>query len=158
MTYVTLITVGNLKEKYLLDAAAEYKKRVSAFARVEEIELREERLNEESPALIAAALETEGERILARIPEGARVVALCVEGKQMSSEALASYVGSVKDAGGKLCLIIGSSYGLSPRVKARADLRLSFSQMTFPHQLMRIILWEQVYRAFTILAGKRYHK
>ena len=158
MTYVTLITVGNLKEKYLLDAAAEYKKRVSAFARVEEIELKEERLNEESPALIAAALETEGERILARIPEGARVVALCVEGKQMSSEELADKLESISATHSELCLVIGSSHGLDDTVKNACDHRLSVSRLTFPHQLMRVILLEAVYRGFNILKGTHYHK
>ena len=158
MTYITLITVGSLKEKYLAEALSEYKKRLAAFCRLEELELKEERLSDESPAHITAALEAEGEKILARIPEDAYVIALCVEGKQLSSEELAVRLGELTDGGRRICLVIGSSYGLSPRVKARADLRLSFSKMTFPHQLMRVILCEQVYRAFTILAGKRYHK
>ena len=95
---------------------------------------------------------------MARIPEGAYTIALCVEGKMLSSEALAALVGKAKDETGKLCLIIGSSYGLSPAVKAKADFRLSLSPMTFPHQLMRVILAEALYRSFTILAGKTYHK
>ncbi len=158
MIYCTLITVGSLKEDYLSSALAEYKKRLSAFTRLEEINIKEERLAEESPAAAARALAAEGERILAKIPEGAYTVALCVEGKELSSEELASLVGKAQDEKGKLCLIIGSSYGLSPAVKAKADFRLSLSRMTFPHQLMRVILAEALYRSFTILAGKTYHK
>ena len=158
MTYCTLITVGTLKEKYLSDALAEYKKRLGAYARFEEISIKEERLADESPAAANRALAAEGERILAKIPDDAFVVALCVEGKALSSEELAALVGRAGDEKGKLCLIIGSSYGLSPAVKARADFRLSLSRMTFPHQLMRVILAEALYRSFTILAGKTYHK
>lgn len=158
MMQCTVITVGTLKEDYLSAAVAEYKKRLSAFARVEEINLKEERLSDDAPATVEKALTVEGERILSRIPDGAYTVALCVEGKMLSSEALAALVGKAKDEKGKLCLIIGSSYGLSPTVKARADFRLSLSPMTFPHQLMRVILAEALYRSFTILAGKAYHK
>lgn len=158
MTKCTVISVGTLKETYLLDAIAEYKKRLCAFASVEEISLKEERLADESPAAITAALEAEADRILAKIPEDATVIALCIEGKALSSEELASLIGKARDERGKLCFVIGSSYGLSPRVKARANARISFSRMTFPHQLMRVILFEAVYRSFTILAGKRYHK
>lgn len=158
MVKCTLITLGDLKEDYLARGVAEYKKRLSAFASVEEINLRDERLLTETPAEITAALEKEADKILAKIPEGATVVALCVEGKEYSSEALAALIGEARDTRGKICFIIGSSYGLSPRVKARADARVSFSKMTFPHGLMRLILSEAVYRSFTILAGKKYHK
>lgn len=158
MVKCTLITLGDLKEDYLARGVAEYKKRLSAFASVEEINLRDERLLTETPAEITAALEREADKILAKIPEGATVVALCVEGKEYSSEALAALIGEARDTRGKICFIIGSSYGLSPRVKARADARVSFSKMTFPHGLMRLILSEAVYRSFTILAGKKYHK
>ena len=158
MMQCTVITVGTLKEEYLAAAVAEYKKRLSAFSRVEEINLKEEKLAEDSPTAAERALSAEGERILSRIPDGAYTIALCVEGKMLSSEALAALVGKAKDEKGKLCLIIGSSYGLSPAVKARADFRLSLSPMTFPHQLMRVILAEALYRSFTILARKTYHK
>lgn len=158
MMQCTVITVGTVKESYITAAVAEYKKRISAFARVEEINIKEEKLSDESQASAARALTLEGERILARIPEGAYTVALCVEGKQLSSEELAALVGKARDERGKLCLIIGSSYGLSPAVKARADARISFSKMTFPHQLMQVILAEALYRSFAILAGKTYHK
>ena len=154
----TLITVGTLKEKYWVDAFAEYTKRISTYARLEEINLKEERLADESPAAVARALSAEGERILERIPKDAYAVALCVEGKMLSSEELAKVVENAKAASGKICFIIGSSYGLSDTVKARADLKLSFSRLTFPHQLIRISRAEAIYRSFTILGGKKYHK
>ncbi len=159
MTQLTIIATGTVKERYLRDAIAEYEKRLSSFCRVENLILREEPIkNEDNDREIAAALEREGEAILSRIPEGARVFALCIEGKEYDSHELARLVGDAVDCGGKLCFIIGSSHGLSPRVKARADVRLSFSRLTFPHQLVRVILLESVYRSFSILAGKRYHK
>lgn len=158
MTKCTLITLGALKEDYLARAVEEYKKRLSAYAAVEEINLRDEKLVTEKDAEVTAALEAEADRILAKIPDGAYVVALCVEGKEYTSEGLAEVIGNARDRSGKLCFIIGSSYGLSPRVKARADARISFSKMTFPHGLMRVILTEALYRSFTILSGKKYHK
>lgn len=159
MIQLTVITVGSLKESYLREAIAEYRKRLGAFCRIEEVELREERIpNEEDATAVTAALTAEGERILTRIPEGAYTVALCVEGRMMDSPALAAALGAAADRTGKLCLIIGSSHGLSPAVKARADFRLSVSPLTFPHQLARVMLYEILYRSFSILAGKRYHK
>ena len=156
---VSVITVGNLKESYLKEAVSEYKKRILQYARLEEIELREERIvNEDDRAEIARALDAEATRILSSIPKDAYKIALCVEGKQYSSEELARIVGDAEDRSGRLALIIGSSHGLSDRVKSAADLKLSFSKLTFPHQLMRVNLYEAVYRSFTILRGKRYHK
>ncbi len=159
MVHVTLVAVGSLKEAYLADAVREYKKRLSAFVRLTEVELPEAPVrDEESPAAVAAALEKEGERILAAIPKGAVVVPLVIEGEEMSSPAFAAEIGKWTDTAGKIAFIIGSSHGLSPAVKARADKRLSLSRMTFPHQLARVMLLEALYRALTILAGKRYHK
>ena len=159
MANITLITVGTLKENYLKDAVAEYKKRLSQYARVDEINLKEERIvNEDDASEVRRALESEGERILAAIPKGSGKIALCVEGKQYDSIALAGLIGRMADESGKIALIIGSSHGLSDRVKRECDVRLSFSQMTFPHQLMRVMLFEALYRSFTILAGKKYHK
>ena len=159
MVHVTLITVGTLKEDYLRRAAEEYKKRLGTLARVEEIELSEVRIPDEDDATaVRSALLAEGERILARIPEGAYTVALCVEGKQMPSEALAKTLSDGAAQRGKLCVIIGSSHGLAPTVKQRADLRLSVSALTFPHQLMRVLLLEVIYRCFGILKGTKYHK
>lgn len=156
---VTVISVGNLKEGYLKEAVAEYKKRLAQYARVEDVELREERIaNELDRSEIERALDAEATKILAAIPQGAYKIALCVEGKQLDSEGLADVVRSAIDSTGKLALIIGSSHGLSPRVKANCDLKLSFSRLTFPHQLIRVNLYEAVYRSFTIIAGKKYHK
>ena len=159
MTQLTVITVGNLKESYLREAVAEYKKRLSQYARVEELELKEERIsNEDNRAEIDGALDREADKILSAIPKDAMKIALCVEGKQYSSEELAALIAKGNDTSGKIALIIGSSYGLSERVKRECDVRLSFSKLTFPHQLMRVILMEALYRSFTILAGKKYHK
>lgn len=159
MTHITLITVGNLKEDYLRAAAKEYETRLSGLASLERVELSEERIrDEEDKTAVAAALRAEGERIMTKIPDGAYTVALCVEGKQYDSEGLADLIKERTAYSGRLCLIIGSSHGLSPEVKARADLRLSVSKMTFPHQLMRVMLLEILYRTYSIIAGKKYHK
>lgn len=159
MAQITVITVGTLKEDYLKDAVAEYKKRLSQYARVEEINIKEERIsNEDDKSEIAAALDTEAEKIISSIPKGAAKIALCVEGTQYDSPALASLIGKYNDESGKIALIIGSSHGLSEKVKRECRIRLSVSKMTFPHQLMRVVLYEALYRSFTILAGKRYHK
>lgn len=156
---ITVITVGTLKEGYLREAVAEYKKRLSQYARVEDVELKEERIRDEDDrAEVERALDAEAVRILAAIPEGAYKMALCVEGVGYTSEGLAALVGEAEDRCGKLALIIGSSHGLSERVKRAADIRLSFSKLTFPHQLIRVNLYEALYRSFTILRGKRYHK
>jgi 23S rRNA (pseudouridine1915-N3)-methyltransferase len=159
MAQITVITVGTLKEDYLKEAVGEYKKRLSQYARVEEINIKEERIsNEDDNTEIRAALDAEADKILSAIPKGAAKIALCVEGKQYDSPALASLIEKYNDECGKIALIIGSSHGLSEKVKRECAVRLSFSQLTFPHQLMRVILYEALYRSFTILAGKRYHK
>ena len=159
MISITLITVGTLKEDYLKDAIAEYKKRLSQYARVEEVNLKEERIvNEDNRAEIEKALSTEGDKIIAAIPKDSAKIAMCVEGKQYDSPALASLIGKLGDEKGRITLIIGSSHGLVEKVKKECDIRLSLSALTFPHQLMRVILFEALYRSFTILAGKRYHK
>ncbi len=159
MTQLTFITVGTLKEDYLVRAVAEYEKRLSGFCRVETVQLKEERIaNEDDAAACRSALAKEGDVILSKIPAGAYTVALCIEGKEFSSPELSEVLGSAIDRGGKICFIIGSSHGLSPAVKAAADLRFSMSRLTFPHQLARVLLLETVYRSFSILAGKRYHK
>lgn len=159
MTNLTVITLGTLKENYLLDGVAEYKKRLSAYAKIEEINLKEERIvNEDNENEIKTALDTEGDKILSKIPDGAWVVALCVEGKQVDSVELSKKIGEAVDKTGKICLIIGSSHGLSDKVKQRADFRWSISKLTFPHQLIRVMLYEILYRSFSIRAGKKYHK
>ena len=159
MTQLTLITVGNLKESYLREAFEEYKKRLCQFARVEEVNIKEELIkNEDDKAAISRALEAEGDQILAAIPKDSYKIALCVEGTQYDSEGLAGILSRATDSSGKITLIIGSSYGLAKKVKEECTLRLSLSKLTFPHQLMRVILMETIYRSFTIIAGKRYHK
>ncbi len=156
---ITLITVGTLKEQYLTTAVAEYVKRISAYATFREINISEVRITDEEDAgKVGAALKTEGEKILAAMPADAVKIALCVEGKQYTSEELARLMGEANDTRGKIAFVIGSSHGLDPAVKAACDIRLSVSKMTFPHQLMRVILTEGIYRSLTILAGKKYHK
>ena len=156
---VRFITVGSLKEAYLREAAAEYKKRLSGMCRVEEIELKEVRLPEDpSESEIKKALAEEAKAILAAIPPRSYPIAMCVEGKQMSSPELSRRLESVTAECGTLCFIIGSSHGLAPEVKAAAKMRLSISELTFPHQLMRVILYEAVYRCYQIAKGSRYHK
>ncbi len=159
MTELTLITVGTLKEGYLREAVAEYEKRLSGLCRLQAVSLKEEKIpDEENPSAVSTALEREGARILSSVPEGAYTVAMCVEGKTMDSPSLARHLSEGAGRSGKLCFIIGSSHGLSQTVKKRADLRLSVSPLTFPHQLMRVMLAEILYRSFSIIAGKKYHK
>lgn len=159
MANITIISVGTLKESYLKDAVAEYTKRLSQYARVDEVNIKEEKIsNEDDATEIRRALETEGDKILSAVPKGSATIALCVEGKEYDSPSLASLIGKMTDECGKIALIIGSSHGLCDKVKRECDVRLSVSKMTFPHQLMRVILLEALYRSFTILQGKRYHK
>lgn len=159
MLTLKLIAMGTLKESYWRDALSEYEKRLSAFCRLEILQLKEERLGDRpSEGEIRQALEKEGERILDAIPPRAYRIALCVEGKQLSSEELAEQLDRVAQSNGELCLIIGSSYGLAERVKSQCHMRLSVSRLTFPHQLMRVLLLEAVYRGFNILKGTQYHK
>ena len=159
MTKITLITVGTLKEDYLRCAVDEYKKRLSLFARVEEINIKEERVKDESSNTeIERSLSIEGEKIISAIPKDSYKIALCIEGRQYSSVELASLISKAEDRCGKISLVIGSSHGLAEKVKSECDLKLSFSKMTFPHQLMRVILYEALYRSYTIIANKSYHK
>ena len=159
MLNVKFITLGTLKEAYLRDAAAEYEKRLGGFCRFEGVQLKEERLSDDpSDSEIKSALEKESEKILSLVPSRAYVVAMCVEGKQLSSPELADKLEEISARTSDVCFIIGSSFGLSDTVKQRADLKLSVSKLTFPHQLMRVILLEAVYRAFNIQKGTKYHK
>ena len=153
------ITVGTLKEAYLRDAVAEYSKRLSGACKIEEISIKEVKLSDDpSDTEIASALATEGKQILEALPPRSYGIALCVEGQQFSSPELAARLDDAAKESGEICFIIGSSYGLSPEVKSACRLRLSFSKLTFPHQLMRVILYEAVYRCTTIIKGTRYHK
>ena len=159
MLNIRFLTTGSLKESYWRDALNEYSKRLGGLCRFTCTEFKEVRLSDNpSQAEIDAALETEGERILAEFSPRAYKIALCVEGKQLSSEELADKLEQVSAVSSDIILVIGSSYGLSPRVKQACDLRLSVSKLTFPHQLMRVILLEAVYRALGITKGTKYHK
>ena len=160
MIKLKIIALGKLKEKYLRDAQDEYIKRLSAYAKTELIELEPVRLSDNpSAGEIDRALSTEAEMIKKKIPEISLVTAMCIEGKQLSSEELSSFNAErIARGTGTLVYIIGSSYGLHSDIKAMAGLKLSFSKMTFPHQLFRIMLLEQVYRAFKIEEGSSYHK
>lgn len=159
MIKVTFIALGKLKEKYLRDAVDEYAKRLSRYCKLDIVELSPINLPEKpSQSEIDSALLKEAEMIEKRIPENSIVTALCVEGKSLSSEQLADFVLKNTNSGKNMCFIIGSSYGLSEAVKQRADLKLSLSAMTFPHQLFRVMLLEQIYRAFKINEGSTYHK
>ena len=156
---ITVVTVGSLKEVYLKEAVTEYKKRLSQYARVEEINIKEEPIkNEDSQDEITRALDLEGKKILAALPKDSYKIALAIEGIEYSSLQLAGIINSVQDSTGKLTLVIGSSHGMSESVKRECDRCLSFSKLTFPHQLIRVILYEALYRSFTIIAGKKYHK
>ena len=154
-----IVCVGKMKEKYWRDAAAEYEKRLSRFLRLETIELPDlpEPPNS-SPAIEAQIRQKEGEAILARLRPEDTVVALCIDGRRLDSVELSAQLARFADAGRRVVFVIGGSLGLSPGVVARANMKLSFSPMTFPHQLARIMLLEQVYRACKIGAGERYHK
>ena len=159
MISIKFITVGNLKESYLREAAAEYEKRLGGFCRFESVCLKEEKLPD-SPSFsdIDVALKRESAKILAELSPRAYKIAMCVEGKQMSSEELAKKIETVSNTTGEICFVIGSSHGLDETVKRACDMRLSVSMLTFPHQLMRVILLEAVYRALNINKGTKYHK
>ena len=159
MLSVTVITVGNLKESYWRDAVAEYEKRLGGFCKLSLVELKEHKLPESpSESAIRTALTEEGTRILAAIPPRAYRIALCVEGTQYSSEELAKKLEIASNQSGSIALIIGSSHGIAPEVKSACEMRLSVSKLTFPHQMMRVLLLEVLYRSFHILRGTKYHK
>ena len=160
MLAVKLICVGKMRERFYIDAFEEYRKRLGAYCRLECQEIAEQRLGDSpTQGQIGTALEKEAAEILRSIPADAFVAALCVEGREKSSEEFASLFTERENSGKpKICFLVGGSYGLSETVKARADLRLSMSKMTFPHHLARVMLAEQIYRAFKIGEGSRYHK
>lgn len=160
MQRVMLICVGKMKERFYIDAAAEYAKRLSRYCRLEIVELPEQRLPEDpSPSEISRALAKEAEAIRAKLPPGSSMVAMCVEGRLRSSEELAQLIGTWSNRGEKcLAFVIGGSFGLDPALKSGAWVRLSMSPMTFPHHLARVMVLEQLYRGFQILEGGKYHK
>lgn len=156
---MALICMGKLKERYWRDAAAEYEKRLSRFGKWETIELPDlPEPSNSSPAIEEQIKKKEGEAILAKLRDNDIVVCLCIDGKQLDSVQLSKKLTELADTGRRVVFIIGGSLGLSQAVVARAQLKLSFSPMTFPHQLARIMLLEQTYRAMKIAAGERYHK
>lgn len=160
MTTINLIYVGNIRENYLLAAVAEYEKRLSAYCRLVCTEIKEEKLPDDpSQAQTEAAMKKEGERILAVLPQKSKKIALCVEGKQISSEEFSSLIKTAENSGfSQISFIIGGAFGLSEEVKKVCDFHLSLSKMTFTHRMARILLLEQIYRAENIAAGGKYHK
>ncbi len=160
MLKITIVAVGKVKEKFYVQAASEYQKRLSRYCRLHMIEVADEKTPDSASDLENIQIkDKEGSRILAAIPEVSYVAALAIEGKMLSSEELAGKLEKLPLAGkSHICFVIGGSLGLSEEVLARADIRLSFSKMTFPHQLMRVILLEQLYRSFRIIRKEPYHK
>ncbi len=160
MQNITLICIGRLKESYLRDAVGEYIKRLSGLCKLNLIELPAEKLSDNpSQKEIENALESEGKKILEKIPKGAYVYTMCIEGKQKTSEELSAETDNLAVRGySNIVFIIGGSFGISEKVKAASDFRLSMSKMTFPHQLARVMLLEQIYRATQISIGTKYHK
>lgn len=160
MLTVTVIAVGKIKEKYFTDAIAEYSKRLGRYCKLNIVELKDEATPDNpSDKERDTVLKKEGERISERIPKGAYVVALCIEGKMKNSVEFSKLLEQTAASGNsEIVFIIGGSLGIYDDIKRRADFKLSFSEMTFPHQLMRVILLEQLYRAFNISGGGKYHK
>ena len=157
---ITLVTVGKIKEKYLEQAIAEYSKRLARYCKLEILQVADEKTPEGASAAVEEQIkEKEGERILSQVRDGSFVIALAIEGKMMSSEELAQKMDRLAVEGtSQITFIIGGSLGLSRKVLERAAFLLSFSKMTFPHQLMRVILLEQIYRSYRIITGQPYHK
>jgi 23S rRNA (pseudouridine1915-N3)-methyltransferase len=160
MQRITVLCVGRLKEPFYVAAAAEYARRLSRYCNLELIELPESRLPDApSPAEIERALSAEASAVEAKLPKSGALIALCVEGTELSSEELSQKLEDLAAAGtSHVTFLIGGSMGLDERLKRRADLRLSMSPMTFPHHLARVMLLEQIYRAYQIRAGTKYHK
>ena len=157
---ITVVAVGKIKEKFYTDAIGEYGKRLSRYCRLEIVQVADEKTPDgASEALERQIKEREGERILSQIREGAYVIALAIEGKMRTSEEMAQKMERLGIEGkSQVVFVIGGSLGLSEKVLPRADEKLSFSKMTFPHQLMRVILLEQIYRSYRIITGEPYHK
>ncbi|MDD6603242.1 MAG: 23S rRNA (pseudouridine(1915)-N(3))-methyltransferase RlmH [Eubacteriales bacterium] len=155
-----IIAVGKLKEEYLRDACDEYTKRLVPFTKTVITEIAEERCGDNpSAAEINNVLTKEGERIVSKIPKGSYVIPMCIEGTQLSSPEFSKHIENVAVKGfSEITFVIGGSFGLSEKVKALGNCKLSFGKLTLPHQLMRVVLLEQIYRAFTISAGTKYHK
>lgn len=160
MLKIKFIVLGSLSEKHWKEATEEYKKRLSSSCKVTECQLKEEKISKNpTEGEINAALNAEADRIIKEIPQKSTVITLCIEGKQLSSPELAHFIEEKTVMGeSEICFIIGSSHGLSDRVKNMSALKLSMSKLTFPHQLARVMLYEAVYRAQEIIKGTKYHK
>lgn len=157
---ITLITVGKIKEKYFTDAISEYSKRLSRYCKLEIVEVADEKTPDRASEAEELQIKArEGERILKNIKDGTYLIALAIEGKKLSSEKLADFIGRLGVGGeSHITFVIGGSLGLDERILKKADFLLSFSDMTFPHQLMRVILLEQIYRSYRIIQNEPYHK
>ena len=157
---ITVLCVGKVKEKFFTDAIKEYSKRLSRYCKLEIVEVADEKTPEGASELVVSQIkEKEAERMEKYLPDSAYVIALAIEGKKLTSEKLAEKIDSLGISGtSHLVFLIGGSLGMSDRLLKRADYLLSFSDMTFPHQLMRVILLEQVYRSYRIIHGEPYHK
>lgn len=157
---ITLLTVGKIKEKYLKDAIAEYSKRLSKYCKLEIIEVADEKTPDNASEVVENVIrDKEGERLLKYVKDDAFVITLEIKGKMMTSEELAEKIDTLGIRGvSRIMFIIGGSIGLGEDVIKRSDFALSFSKMTFPHQLMRVILLEQIYRSYRIISGEPYHK
>lgn len=159
MIGINIICIGKLKEKYLADAANEYIKRLKVLCSLKIIELSEEKTaNDPSPAQISKTIEEEGKRILEKIPDNSYTIALCIEGKELTSSEFSKKTEDISMRFSTINFVIGGSYGLSDSVKQKSDFKLSMGRMTFPHQLFRVMLLEQIYRAFQISRNTKYHK
>lgn len=157
---ISIVCVGKIKEKFYKDAIAEYSKRLSKYCKLEIVEVADEKTPDgASDKVCDSIMDKEGERILSHIPDNAYVIALAIEGKEYDSVTFAKYIDRLGVEGNSnIVFVIGGSLGLSDKIKSRADTLLSFSNMTFPHQLMRVILLEQIYRAYRIINNEPYHK
>lgn len=157
---VTIVAVGKIKEKFFAEAIGEYSKRLSRYCKLEIIQVSDEKTPDHASEAVEAQIkDKEGERILAYLKDGAYVIALAIEGRMLRSEELAQKIEALGVSGvSQIVFVIGGSLGLSKKALDRADLRLSFSPMTFPHQLMRVVLLEQIYRSYRIIQGEPYHK
>lgn len=156
---VTVLAVGRLKESYLREGCGEYIKRLGAYAKINVVEINEERCSDNpSDSVIKSVIKNEGERIIKKIPKGAVVIPLCIEGEEYDSRDFSAMLDAVSLNASHICFVIGGSFGLDDDVKALGKIKLSFGKMTLPHQIARMVLLEQVYRAFSISNNSKYHK
>ena len=156
---VTVIAVGKLKEGYLRDGCKEYIKRLGAYAKVNVIEINEEKCSDNpSDSEIKNVIKKEGERIIAKIPKGSAVIPLCIEGREYDSREFSGLIENISLSNSHICFVIGGSFGLDDSVKQTGKIKLSFGKMTLPHQLARMVLLEQIYRGFSIMNNSKYHK